>query len=161
MCEQVSLASTSSKTAPADCDSHNVCTQYRLFNCCFHSLWAPKKQYCITLWKNWTVNFIFRNVSIYRVIQNKRAKIKQDIGDVPMILCSFSNLCVTSPTFQLILQHFRRFTYVAAHSTPLPLLHLRHSSFSKLSLDFPTSEALQLRHLASCPCWMGKRILII
>ena len=31
---------------------------------------------------------------------------------------------------QLILQHFSRFTYVPAHSTILPSLHLRHSSFS-------------------------------
>ena len=39
---------------------------------------------------------------------------------------------VISPTSQLILQPFRRFTYVTAHSSILPLLHLRHSSFSTL-----------------------------
>ena len=36
---------------------------------------------------------------------------------------------VASPTSQLILEAFGRFTYVTAHSTTLPLLHLRHSSF--------------------------------
>ena len=65
-------------------------------------------------------------------------------------LCSFSNLSVTSPTSQLILQSFRRFTYIAAHST-LPLLHLRHSSFSTHSFAFLTSQALHVRHLASRP----------
>ena len=54
-------------------------------------------------------------------------------------LCSFSNL-----TSQLILQPFRRFTYVTAHSPTLPLLHLRHSSFSNPSFASPTSQALHL-----------------
>ena len=56
---------------------------------------------------------------------------------------SFSNPSVASPTSQLILQPFpcftyvtayfptlHCFTYVRAHSLTLPLLHLRHSSFS-------------------------------
>ena len=43
---------------------------------------------------------------------------------------SFSNLSVTSPTSQLILQPFHRFTYITAHSPTLLLLHLHHSSFS-------------------------------
>ena len=64
----------------------------------------------------------------------------------------FSNLSVTSPTSQLILQPFRRFTYVTAHSPTLPLLHLRHSSFSNPSFASPTSQALHLIHLASRPC---------
>ena len=45
-------------------------------------------------------------------------------------LCSFSNLPVTSPTSQLILQPIRRFTYITAHSpTPLSLL-LRNRIFT-------------------------------
>ena len=68
-------------------------------------------------------------------------------------LCSFSNLSVTSPTSQLILQPFRRFTYVTTHSPTLPLLHLRHSSFSNPSFASPTSQALHLIHLASRPCF--------
>ena len=64
---------------------------------------------------------------------------------------SFSNFSVTSPTSQLILQPFRRFTYVTAHSPTLPLLHLRHSSFSNSSFASLTSQALHLRHLASRP----------
>ena len=62
---------------------------------------------------------------------------------------SFSNLSVTSPMSQLILQPFRRFTYVTAHSPTLPLLHLHHSSFSNPSFVSPTSQALHLIHLAS------------
>ena len=59
---------------------------------------------------------------------------------------------VTSPTSQLILQSFRRFTYVTAHSSTFSLLHLRHSSFSNPSFASPTSQALHLNHLASRPC---------
>ena len=127
-------------------------------------------------------------------------------------LCSFSNLSVTSPTSQLILQPFvaylrhssfsypsvasptspfilqpffrfsyvtssslnspgespmdvlRHFTYVTtpsltlpsltyvtAHSPTIPLLHLRHSSFSNPYFTSPTSRALHLIHLASLP----------
>ena len=49
---------------------------------------------------------------------------------------------VTSSTSQLILQPFPRFTYVATHSPTLPLLHLRHSSFSKLSVTSPKSHLI-------------------
>ena len=66
-------------------------------------------------------------------------------------LCLFSDLSVTSPASQLILQPFRRFTYVTAHS-PFPLLHLRHSSFSNPSFASPTSQTLHIIHLASRPC---------
>ena len=66
-------------------------------------------------------------------------------------LCSSSNLYVTSPTSQLILQPFRRFTYVTAHSPNLPLPHLHHSSFSNPSFASPTPKALHLCHLASRP----------
>ena len=59
---------------------------------------------------------------------------------------------VASPTSQFILQPFRRFTYVTTHSPTLPLLHLRHSSFSNPSFASPISQALHLRHLASRPC---------
>ena len=59
---------------------------------------------------------------------------------------------VTSHTSQLILQHFRRFTYVTAHSPTFILLHLRNSSFSNPSSASPTLLALHLRHLASRPC---------
>ena len=64
---------------------------------------------------------------------------------------SFSNLTVTSPTSQLIRQPFLRVTYVTAHSSTLPLLHLRHSSFSNPYVASPTSQALHLIHLASRP----------
>ena len=74
-------------------------------------------------------------------------------------LCSFSNLSVTLPSLQLILQTFRRFTYITAHSPTLPLLHLRHSSFSNPSFASPTSQVLHLIHLASRP-WLGQIFLI-
>ena len=58
-------------------------------------------------------------------------------------LCSFCNLSVTSPTLQLILLPFRRFTYLTtAHYPTLPLLHLRYSSFSNPSVALPTSQLI-------------------
>ena len=59
---------------------------------------------------------------------------------------------VASPTSQLILQPFRRFTYVTAPSPTLPLHHLRYGSFSNPSFASPTSQALHLIHLANRPC---------
>ena len=59
-------------------------------------------------------------------------------------LCSFSNLSVTSPTSQLIFQPFSRFTYVAAPASTVPLLYLRHSSFSNTSFASPVSQAHEL-----------------
>ena len=67
---------------------------------------------------------------------------------------SFSNLSVTSRTSQLILEPFRRFTYVTAHSPTLPLFHLRHSSFSNPSFASPTSQALHLILLGRRPCFV-------
>ena len=61
---------------------------------------------------------------------------------------SFSNRSVISPTSQLILQPFRRFTHVIDNSPTLPLLQLRHSSFSNPSFASLTPQALHLIHLA-------------
>ena len=57
---------------------------------------------------------------------------------------SFSNLSVTSPTSQLILilQAFRHFTYVTAHSPTLSTLYLRHKSLSNPSITSPTSQLI-------------------
>ena len=57
-------------------------------------------------------------------------------------LCSLSKLSVSSPMSQLILilQAFRHFTYVTAHSPTLPSLYLRHNSFSNPSVASPTSQ---------------------
>ena len=62
---------------------------------------------------------------------------------------------------QLILQPFRRFIYVTAHSPTLPLLHLRHSSFSNPSFASPTSQALHLIHLASRPWFVNKMLTTV
>ena len=56
---------------------------------------------------------------------------------------------------------FRRFTYVTAHSPTLPLLHLRHSSFSNPCFASPTSQDFHLRHLASRPCTSPTSQLIL
>ena len=61
---------------------------------------------------------------------------------------SFSNPSATLPTPQLILQPFRCFAYVIAHSPTHPPLHLRHSSFYSPSVASPTSQALHLRHIS-------------
>ena len=66
---------------------------------------------------------------------------------------SFSNPSVALPMSQFILQPFRCFTYVTVHSPTLPLLHLRHSSFSNPSFASLTSQVLHLIHLASHP-WL-------
>ena len=88
-----------------------------------------------------------------------------DVGEVTERLensrthsSSLSNLSITSPMSELILQPFRRLTYVIAHSPTLPLLHLRHSSFSIPSFASPTSQALHLIHLASRPCTKLRRM---
>ena len=52
------------------------------------------------------------------------------------------NSDVTSPTSQLIFQPFRRFTYVTAHSSTLPLLHLRHWHFTYVIGTSPTSQLI-------------------
>ena len=65
-------------------------------------------------------------------------------------LWPFSNLSITSPTSQLIIQPFHRFTTSLLILQPL-LLYLRHSSFSNSSFACPTSQALHLLHLASRP----------
>ena len=71
---------------------------------------------------------------------------------------SFAKLFVASPTSELILQPFRRFTYITIHSPTLPLLHLCHNSLSNPSFASPTSQALHLCHLASCPCLTDAQI---
>ena len=69
---------------------------------------------------------------------------------------SFYNPSVTLPTSQLILQSFRRFTYVTTHSQTLPSLYLRHSSFSNHSVASPTSQLILqpfflFSYVTSCP----------
>ena len=54
----------------------------------------------------------------------------------------FSNPSVALPTSQLILQPFRRFTYITAHSPTFPLLHLRHTSFTNPSVALPMSQLI-------------------
>ena len=51
-------------------------------------------------------------------------------NNATFLLCSFSNLFVTSPTSQLILQPLRRFTYVTVHYPTLLSLLLRHRLFT-------------------------------
>ena len=70
-----------------------------------------------------------------------------------ILLCSFSKLSVASPTSELTLQPFPRFTYVTAHSPTIPLLYVRHSSFSNASFASPTSQDFHLCRLASRP-WL-------
>ena len=90
------------------------------------------------------------------VFPSKHVSVKAGKGN--LLFYSFSNLSVISPMPQLILQPFRRFTYVTSHSPTLPLLHLRHSSFSNPSFASPTSQAL---HLAGRPCFLPELLLLI
>ena len=62
-----------------------------------------------------------------------------------LYLChgSFSSPSFTFPIrHRLILQPFRHFTYVTAHSPNLSWLYLRHSSFSNPSVALPTSQLI-------------------
>ena len=63
-----------------------------------------------------------------------------------MRLNSFSNPYIASPTSQLILQPFLRFTHVTVHSTALPLLHLHHRHFTYVTAHSPTLPPLYLHH---------------
>ena len=65
-----------------------------------------------------------------------------EVGEVTESL--ENDLSVTSPTSQLILilQDFRHFTYVTAHSPTLPSVYLRHNSFSNPSVASPTSQLI-------------------
>ena len=54
-------------------------------------------------------------------------------------------LSVALPTSQLILQTFRRFTYVTAHYITLSSLYLSHGSFSNRSVASSTSQII-LQH---------------
>ena len=71
----------------------------------------------------------------------------------------------------LILQPFLHFTYITAHSPTLLSLYLRHSSFSNPSVGSPmpqlilnpsfaspTSQALHLCHLVSCPWFLCSKL---
>ena len=89
-----------------------------------------------------------------------------DVGEVPESLenelcydynyelCSFSNLSVTSPTSQLILQPFRLFTYATVHSPTLLSFLLRHRLFSYVTwraalanqIEFRTRQLLKVTH---------------
>ena len=51
-------------------------------------------------------------------------------------------ICQTYSCHILILQAFRRFTYVTAHSPTIPSLYLRHNSFSNPSVASPTSQLI-------------------
>ena len=61
----------------------------------------------------------------------------------------FTYIIGTSPTSQLILQPFCHFIYATVHSTTLPPLHLRHSSFSNPSVASPMPQLI----LAPFPCF--------
>ena len=59
---------------------------------------------------------------------------------------SFSIPSVASSTSQLALQPYHRFTYITAHSTTLPLLHLHHRHFTYIKAHSPILPPLHLRH---------------
>ena len=104
------------------------------------------------LWRRWS-NGRVGEWPVTQVKLRKGWRMRWDVGEVTETLENeqSSNLPVTSPTPQLILQPFRRFTYVTAHSPTLPLPHLRHTSLYNPFFASPTSQALHLRHLASRP----------
>ena len=72
-------------------------------------------------------------------------KIKIITGQLELILQPFRHFTYVTTHFPTL----RRFIYVTAHSPTLPLLHLRHSSFSSPSFASLRSQALHLRQLGA------------
>ena len=84
-----------------------------------------------------------------------------DVGEAELIIQPFRHFTyVTAHSqplrrFTYVTAHsqpLRRFTYVTVHSPTLLLLHLHHSSSFNPSFASPTSQAPHLSHLASRPC---------
>ena len=78
--------------------------------------------------------------------------------DVGEVTDSFSNPSIAFPTSQLILQHFRYFTYVTAHSPTLPLLLLCHRLFTYRSSQ--RSWQLSLNRIPVDEPWITKYVCI-
>ena len=134
------------------------------------------------LWHRWHEQSSFSNLSVTsptsQLIQQPFLRFTYVTAHSPTLPSlylrhsSFSNFSVALRTSQLILQPFRRFTYVTthsptprftyvtAHSPTVPLLHLRHSSFSNLSFASRTSQALHLFHLA-CRTWCEQTLKML
>ena len=74
----------------------------------------------------------------------------------PNSVCPHQTVAIVQNTWMahqvrqiLILQPFRRFTYVIAHYTTLPSLYLRHGSFYNPSVDLPMSQLILQPSVAS------------
>ena len=88
------------------------------------------------------------------------------IGPIQCYIYSGAELILQAfRRFTYVIAHsptIRRFTYVTAHSPTLLLLHLRHSPFSNPSFASPTSHDFHLSHLASrpwCDCCIEYKVL--
>ena len=68
--------------------------------------------------------------TLSQTVYHSRLVLDKSLHLEPLQRCSFSNISVTSPMSELILQPFRRFTYVTAHSPTLLPLFLRHRLFT-------------------------------
>ena len=88
----------------------------------------------------------------YRMIETRTREMGGSQGDVSENRAHSSSFQSLHLRQKLILQPVPRFTYVTTHSPTLPLLHLRHSSFSNPFFGSPMSQDFHLRHQASCPC---------
>ena len=91
-----------------------------------------------------------RNSEIFGEKVKKLAPKKPDSGLITntrkSIQIAWSKInSVNSPHpnhFHLLLQSFRHFTHVTAHSQTLSMLHLHHSSFSNSSIASPMSQLI-------------------
>ena len=84
-------------------------------------------------------------VSSYQHVQNEKheAKFNYFLQEISSFGSSIIiNTSCNKRLTLLILQPFRHFTYVTAHSPTLPSLYLRHSSFSKPFIASPTSQLI-------------------
>ena len=130
-------------------DSENSCVQLRQY--LLNALWIDSNSRLQDGQKNHTL-LIPKDYAYH--LACRLLCLKYFFWTIRISQSSFSKLSVTSPTSQLILQPFRRFTYVTAHFSTIPLLHLHHSSFSKLL-------SLLLRHrLFTFVTWRAAHVSI-
>ena len=101
------------------------------------------------LWRRWS-NWRVGEWVVTYVKQGKGWRMNCDVGEVTESLENQNELWRRWSDWKigewaeliLILQAFRHFNYVTAHSPTLPSLYLRHNSFSNPSVASPTSQLI-------------------
>ena len=83
-------------------------------------------------------------ILLEKILRYRRESNPGPLGWQSDVLTTILNRWSVIVIAELILQAFRHFTYITAHSPTLPSLYLRHSSFSDPSVASPTSQFILL-----------------